>query len=312
VYVDGTLVPGIGAGNPADTTLKLSHLNDVNNWLGRSNWTGDANFGGSFNEFRIYDHALTAADVGKSAFFGPNEAVTGDVFSLEVNAVTGQVKLINKLNRPVSFDYYEIKSAGGAMSTAGWTSLDDGEGSDPPGQGWDESGSASANQLIELFLGGPGAVFPANGSITLGNAFNPSVFGSGMPGDLQFNFGISEGSGLFLPGSVSYVTSVPSVIGDYNQNGTVDAADYVVWRNSGGATTLPNRDPSITGPVSAADYNAWRARFGSTAGAGAALAAVPEPTALAALAGGLFLLASLPVRTRRRQVQPHWRRSNSR
>ena len=40
-------------------TIALGNLNDVNNWLGRSNWTADANTQGSYNEIRIYDFALT-------------------------------------------------------------------------------------------------------------------------------------------------------------------------------------------------------------------------------------------------------------
>jgi hypothetical protein len=46
--------------------------------------------------------------------------------------------------------------------------------------------------------------------------------------------------------------------GDYNNNGTVDAADYVVWRNGG---PLAN-DP--TPGVQPTDYDAWRANFGAT------------------------------------------------
>jgi hypothetical protein len=303
LYINGALPPGDG-GNPEETPLQLANLNDVNNWLGRSNWTGDANFGGSYNEFRIYDHAMTADEVGKSAFFGPDEAITGDVLKVEVNASTGQVTLVNNLSRPVNIDYYEITSAGGALSTSGWNSLDDQEGADPPGQGWDESGGASANQLIELFLGGgaAGTPFPANGSLTIGNAFNPAVFGAGNPGDLEFRFGISEGTGLFLPGSVSYVGAAPAVAGDYNQNGTVDAADYVVWRNSTGNPTLPNRGTGITGPVGTNDYNFWRARLGATSGAGAGIVAtgIPEPTTLCSLVCCLFGFGALTTVTRRR------------
>lgn len=67
------------------------------------------------------------------------------------------------------------------------------------------------------------------------------------------------------------------VPGDYNENGTVDAADFVVWRN--GPATLPNEGAS-PGVVNQADYDFWRARFGATSGQGAALAtAVPEPAA---------------------------------
>ena len=257
IYLDGVLVPAAAAGNPADTPLQLKNLNDVNNWLGRSNWTPDANFGGSFNEFRVYDNALSASDVGKSFFFGPDEAITGDVISVEVNSSTGQVRLVNELNRAVNFDYYEIKSAGGALNTTGWNSLDDKEAGDPPGQGWDESGGSSANQLIELFLGETPFAVPANGSISLGNAFNV-----GGANDLTFQFAISDGGGLLLNGGVDYITGPGGVAGDYNGNGAVDAADYVVWRNGG-----PLQNDPTTG-VQPADYDFWRSRFGATSGAG--------------------------------------------
>jgi hypothetical protein len=69
------------------------------------------------------------------------------------------------------------------------------------------------------------------------------------------------------------------VAGDFNDNGVVDAADYVVWRdNLNLAVTLPN--DSTPGSVSPADYDEWRANFGRMAGGGAAsgqAAAVPEP-----------------------------------
>jgi hypothetical protein len=57
--------------------------------------------------------------------------------------------------------------------------------------------------------------------------------------------------------------------GDYNGDGKVDAADYVIWR----------KDPASHGGTPAG-YNTWRANFGTGNGAGSALssgAAVPEP-----------------------------------
>ncbi|MEX2309184.1 MAG: hypothetical protein WD738_16410 [Pirellulales bacterium] len=61
------------------------------------------------------------------------------------------------------------------------------------------------------------------------------------------------------------------IAGDYNNDGKVDAADYVVWRKTG-----------IDGQQG---YNVWRANFGQP-GAGSALtpAAVPEPATLALVA----------------------------
>jgi autotransporter-associated beta strand protein len=80
------------------------------------------------------------------------------------------------------------------------------------------------------------------------------------------------------------LTVLPSgVPGDYNGNGVVDAADYVLWRNGG---PLQNEVVS-SGTVDAADYDAWRARFGNTSGSGSALvhgSNVPEPLAASLLA----------------------------
>jgi hypothetical protein len=67
------------------------------------------------------------------------------------------------------------------------------------------------------------------------------------------------------------------VPGDYNGDGTVNAADYALWRKGG---ALQN-EVDTPGTVNAADYTAWRARFGNTSGSGSGLVstAVPEPTA---------------------------------
>lgn len=72
--------------------------------------------------------------------------------------------------------------------------------------------------------------------------------------------------------------------GDYNNNGKVDAADYVLWRNGG---PLANEVADV-GTISANDFTEWRARFGNPPGAGAGVASsvVPEPHA-----GMLFLAA---------------------
>ncbi len=95
------------------------------------------------------------------------------------------------------------------------------------------------------------------------------------------------GSGLL---QVSTFVS-PGVPGDYNGNGVVDAADYVLWRNGG---PLQN-EVDNPGVVDQQDYVEWRARFGNTSGSGslAQPAAVPEPTtALLTILALFALLAS--------------------
>jgi hypothetical protein len=99
-----------------------------------------------------------------------------------------------------------------------------------------------------------------------------------------FTFSISD---LTYTGGTAFVP--PAVPGDYNGNGTVDAADYVAWRKGG---TLSN-EVDTPGTVNAADYTEWRARFGNTAGSGLAAGAVPEPaSAMLALLAGLAMAGS--------------------
>jgi len=55
-------------------TEPLRAIEDVNNWLGRSQFAVDTRFGGSFLEFRIYDKALTQTQLAESLGFGASPA----------------------------------------------------------------------------------------------------------------------------------------------------------------------------------------------------------------------------------------------
>ena len=67
IYVDGALV----ASNTAFTLTPASLGPTVNNWIGRSQWN-DPLFQGSITEFRIYNGALTAAEIQRSFTNGPD------------------------------------------------------------------------------------------------------------------------------------------------------------------------------------------------------------------------------------------------
>jgi hypothetical protein len=77
----------------------------------------------------------------------------------------------------------------------------------------------------------------------------------------------SDGSLTNLHALLVTVTSnneVPvALAGDYNNNGTVGAADYIVWRKSLGSSVLLPND-TTPGSVTQLDYNVWRANFGRT------------------------------------------------
>jgi hypothetical protein len=98
----------------------------------------------------------------------------------------------------------------------------------------------------------------------------------------------------------------PVLLGDYNENGAVDAADYVVWQDNLGRGRLPNEIGASPGVVDKADYNYWRSRFGATAEPRLidfVGSSVPEPSTLflAALAVGGVLRRA--VRTSNSKVR---------
>ena len=84
MYVNGSLV---GTVNVAGRSL--NQILDVNNWLGRSNFSGDPNFDGLFNEFRIYNSALSGSQIMGNFLSGPNQlnAVVPEPTSIAVWSV---------------------------------------------------------------------------------------------------------------------------------------------------------------------------------------------------------------------------------
>jgi fibronectin-binding autotransporter adhesin len=146
-----------------------------------------------------------------------------------------------------------------------------------------------------------------DGFIDLSNGINETVGGlilGGVAQTLSGTYG-STASGAAHPfdeyfAGLGLITlAAPAgVPGDYNNNGVVDAADYVIWRkNSGTNMQLQNEVAGTTpGQVTQEDYNAWRARFANAAGSGSALSAptaVPEPATfvIAAFLSGTTVFA---------------------
>jgi hypothetical protein len=87
-----------------------------------------------------------------------------------------------------------------------------------------------------------------------------------------------NGNGTARPPTYDLFVAAPGgVIGDFNGNGAVDAADYVLWRDGG---VLQNEGGITPGAATPEDYQTWRANFGKpAASAGGLGAAVPEPAA---------------------------------
>ncbi|EEF63189.1 LamG-like jellyroll fold domain-containing protein [Pedosphaera parvula] len=71
-------------------TTPLNLINDVNNWLGRSQFAGDSYFGGVYDEFRIYEGTLTPAEAAASEALGANILPFP---SMQVVATGGSIQL---------------------------------------------------------------------------------------------------------------------------------------------------------------------------------------------------------------------------
>lgn len=69
-----------------------------------------------------------------------------------------------------------------------------------------------------------------------------------------------------------------AAVGDYNFDGRIDAADYVIWRATLDQSGLGlAADGNVNDLIDVGDYTIWRSQFGTAATGVAAGSAVPEP-----------------------------------
>jgi hypothetical protein len=112
--------------------------------------------------------------------------------------------------------------------------------------------------------------------------------------DVQFTSWTQGGGGFSYDRGDGTVP--PPTSGDYNGNGVVDAADYVVWRKTLNQPAVPagsGADGNSSGRIDEGDVNIWRHRFADTvpgSGSGVHARGVPEPSAILHFAIGLLAL----------------------
>jgi pimeloyl-ACP methyl ester carboxylesterase len=144
---------------------------------------------------------------------------------------------------------------------------------------------------------GPNSNVAVSRYLALGGDIELEVFPGSGHGGTQFF--ADDDTINFLTAS-----SAPTLAGDFNADGVVDAADYVVWRDHLGTYYHLERNGDETGSsagiVDQADYAIWKQNFGDH-GAGAANVPVPEPDAFLLLTG--ICVTLLPITARSRQLQ---------
>jgi hypothetical protein len=155
-----------------------------------------------------------------------------------------------------------------------------------------------------VFLGTQGGTVPLSELILrgepVGNSqerFDGTFIGAGDPNLPAIappgSIAITVNPALFVFGSAPNtagfnVTQLTTLLGDYNGNHIVDAADYTVWRDERDKTG-PGlaADGNSDGVVNLQDYSIWHDNFPPPSGSGIGSAiAIPEPSTAALLVIG--------------------------
>lgn len=151
---------------------------------------------------------------------------------------------------------------------------------------------------------------PAGDTITfVGTASSPRTFGP-VPTDNVNSLNYSGPGAVAASIRVNSPTNFAGGVagtgsinrGDYNSDGVIDVADYIVWRKTFSQTASPagvGADGNTDGTINDGDYTLWTQRFGGAiaSGAGGGPGAIPEPSTLI-----LALLACTSVSIVRRRV----------
>ncbi len=191
-------------------------------------------------------------------------------------------RIVNDVSSGGSLDFVTRNSFAGFGTDVDFRT--DGSGTIGPDQA--SRNAAGDEVLIDFFS--TNLLFPGAESFFFFVKTDATDFDENGTGSLAFSSNL--GGGTFDFDTFQPVMKPGTLQGDFNRNGVVDAADYVVWRNGLGTT--------YTQP----DYDVWRANFGAAAiGSGAtagpassANVPVPEPASWV-----LFCLGMIAVVIRR-------------
>ena len=151
---------------------------------------------------------------------------------------------------------------------------------------WDEAilGNSDSGAGGSLFLGSFSDFLAGLGGGVL-DAADLSNFG--LDTTNQRGWAILDHASIFALGVLQ-----ATLTGDYNEDGTVDMTDYLIWSSSFGSIGSGlAADGNGDGVVDAADYTVWRDNLGASLPTQSSSTAIPEPAAVVLL---LCTLAMAP------------------
>jgi hypothetical protein len=253
-----------------------------------------ANFGFTSRATRVFSQPLTVGGTFSTSFDNPllaplhNNDNTGFIIRLNSGSgakIASNPNVRERLGLFALFGFnqgrWNLTNAGGAVDT-----------------GLNSSATATGAMLritlqstesysLEILPTAGGA--PLYSSI--GNLANPGagsidtfeivMFGNGSGNGQSGVAALPSGQREFFFNDLSLDNPPQYPLGDYNQNGVVDAADYVVWRDTlNQSTSVGNgADGNANGVIDSADYDVWKAQYGTASFPESAMGrTLPEPT----------------------------------
>ena len=231
LYENGLEIASLTTDDP------MSDLHDVNVWLGRSNWNGDQNTQGEYDEFRIYNTALTPQQALGNALAGPDLINDHDVAATITQQPSNQTipetlsatfSVASLGSTPITIQWYRndvaIPGATGSSYTIPAVSAADNNAK------FTAKVSNGSGATAVTVASAPATLIVVSDTVTLKHRYSFSeTSGTSVKDSVGTANGTLNGTGtlgggqLALDGTDGYVNLPNGIISSLGDNGTIEA-----------------------------------------------------------------------------------------